>query len=240
MKINQCSTAVVGGLLGLLSTHVFAVPFGGIEFPDGAVSFADAVLTYDPLFSAGPASTDPDFTDPIESLGTPDYVAPIGSVSLGRGGLLELEFTDNFLTNSGDGGFDLHIFEIGPDVEDTFVALRPTAATLLALGVGALDDANADGFFDVGKVFGATSSIDVDAFFPGFLAGELLFDAVQLIDDFDEGASSGPTVGADIDAVGAIASSPRVGPGAVPEPLSATLGLMGLGMLSMAIRRRAV
>ena len=226
MKLTSVIATVVLCFQGIVVETAMAVPFGGIEFPQGAGSFADAVILYDPLFNGGPTPTNPDFTDPRASLGVPDFNGnPSGSVSLGRGGILELGFTDNVLTNSGDEGFDLHIFEIGPDVEDTFVAIRPTAAT-----VGLLDplgDTNADGFFEVGKVFGSTSSLDIDAFFPGFLTGALAFDAVQMIDDLGEGGSSGATVGADIDAVGAISSTPTQ----VSEPytfLLISFGLVGI------------
>jgi hypothetical protein len=159
-----------------------------------------------------------------------------GSVTLGHGGLLELLFTDNFLTNSGDGQNDLHIFEVGPDVEDTFVAVRPTAATEALLGPAF--DADGDGFYEVGKVLGATSSIDIDAFFPGYGPGLLLFDAVQLIDDPCEGGAVGGTPGADIDAVGAIASEPvtievavDIKPGSCPNPLN----LKSKGVLPVAV-----
>jgi len=189
-----------------MSSPAFAEIFGGIDFPSGVSSFADTVITYDNLFGGGPAPTDPDFLDPLESLGPPDFASDTGSVSLGKGGLLELEFTDNLLTNSGDDVLDIHIFEIGPDVEDTFVAIRPTAATELLLDP-LIFDANGDGFFEIGKVFGSTDSIDIDSFFPPAAAGTYTFDAVQLIDDPDEGNMSGATVGADIDSVGAITST---------------------------------
>jgi hypothetical protein len=42
-------------------------------------------------------------------------------VTLGRGGSLTLAFTDNVLTGGGTPAPDLYIFEVGPDVEDTFV-----------------------------------------------------------------------------------------------------------------------
>ncbi len=195
------SLVLVMGMTG----PAFAVDFGGIDFPDGASSFADGVLTYDNLFGGGPAPTDSNFLDPLESLGPPDYVSPLGSVSLGDGGLIELEFTNNLLTNSGDAGLDIHIFEVGPDVEDTFVAIKPTAATAILLDP-LVYDANTDGFYEIGKVFGATASIDIDAFFPPAAAGTYTFEAVQLIDDTDEGGQTGSTVGADIDSVGAISS----------------------------------
>ncbi|QDS97166.1 PEP-CTERM sorting domain-containing protein [Adhaeretor mobilis] len=215
-------------LLSLALLHCNAVrshaeEFGGIEFPGGASSFADSVIQYDPAFSGGNVPTAPSFLNPADALGPPDFSpasgnSDTGAVSLGSGGLIELAFTDNVLTNSGDTDFDLHIFEIGSAVEDTFVAVRPNAATL-ALLVSAVD-ANSDGFLDLGSVNGATSSIDIDAIFSGFSPGQLVFDAVQLVDDPNKDGTTGATIGADIDAVGAIASSP------IPEPASLTCALM--------------
>jgi hypothetical protein len=221
------------GLLLLASTHTASAEiYGGIDFPEGPSSFADFVLTYDPLYSGGPGPSAPQSLDPLDSLGIPDYEnsADENYVTLGRGGLLELRFGDNLLTNSGSDLKDLHIFEIGPDVEDTFVAIRPLPETLALLDPSG--DANGDGYFEIGKVFGATSSIDIDLLFPGFLPGELAFDAVQLIDDPNEGQTSGSTVGADIDAVGAISSV------FVPEPSAGILAGLGLGVLAPLARRR--
>lgn len=165
--------------------------FGGIEFPQGAVSFADEVVSYDPAFSGGAVPTHPDFVDPQQSLGVPDYAGgnfATGSVSLGSGGRLVVKFTNNRLTGSNDSQPDLHIFEVGSDVEDTFVEISVDGET----------------WHDVGKVFGATSSVDIDAY--GFTAAdEFLF--VRLTDDPSEGGASGETVGADIDAVGAISAT---------------------------------
>ena len=173
--------------------------YRGIEFPNGPVSFADEVISYDPMFSGGPAPTKG--TNPANALGIPDYVSGNYMYGcLGRGGKIELKFTNNLLINSGSDADDLHVFEVGTDVEDTYVSIRPTAATAALLGDGH------DGYYEVGKVFGSTSSIDIDAYFPGYAAGELEFDAVQLIDDYYEGGTTGSTVGADIDAVGAIGS----------------------------------
>lgn len=192
--------------------NAFAVIFGGIDFPNGVSSFADSVLTYNNLFGPGPAPTSANYLNPAMSLGPPDYSDPTGSVSLGRGGLLEVAFVDNVLTNSGDATLDLHIFEIGPDVEDTYVSIRPTAATVILLGpafdtgVPGYPTTIGDGFYEIGKVFGSTDSIDIDALFPPAPPGTYSFDAVQLIDDPNEGANSGSTVGADIDSVGAITS----------------------------------
>lgn len=224
------------------SARVFAVPvtYDGITFPDGDVSFADEVLDYDPSYSDEAGPTDPNYMDPSEALGAPDYTGSVGSVSLGSGGLIELAFIDNSLTNSGDDAYDLHIFEIGPDVEDTFVAIRPTLDTFDLLGSSY--DINGDGFFEIGSVNGSTSSLDIDAIFSGFTAGSLLFDAVQLIDDPDKDGQGGSTVGADIDAVGAIYSAPpepdKPPVASVPEP--GTISLLSLGLLALGlVRRRA-
>ena len=223
------------GLSFIISNSALATIYGGIDFPDGASSFADSVIQYNPSYSSGNTPTNSNFTNPDKAIGIPDYTggsSGTGSVSLGSGGLLELRFINNVLTNSGSADKDLHIFEVGPDVEDTFVAIRPTINTLAILLSNGYSDDNSDGFFDIGKVFGATSSIDIDSIFTGFSAGALEFDAVQLIDDPNEGGSSGPTVGADIDAVGAITSHQV----SVPEP--ATLLLMGFGLAALGYRRK--
>lgn len=233
-------------LTGLVAApaHAHAEFFGGIDFPQGVRSFADAVLRFDQLHSGGPAPDPsiPNISNPSGALGPPDFVDSRfndGYATLGRGGLIELRFVDNLLTNSGSGNTlkDLHIFEIGPDVEDTFVAIRPTAATLLILNPAL--DADGDGFFEIGKVTGSTSSIDIDLFFTGFAAGGLQFDAVQLIDDPAADDQNGPYVGADIDAVGALSS---VAVRSAPEPasiVSLAIGAAFFGLFRTArVRRR--
>jgi hypothetical protein len=216
--------------------------FGGIDFPQGVRSFADAVLRFDQLHSGGPAPDQsiPNISHPVGALGPPDYVDARpndGYATLGRGGLIELRFVDNRLTNSGNSLKDLHVFEIGPDVEDTFVAVRATAATRLLLDPAL--DPDGDGFFDIGKVAGSTDSIDIDLLFPGFAPGILAFDAVRLIDDPAADDQDGPYVGADIDAVGALSS---VAARSAPEPASIVSLLMGAACFAVfrtsGVRRR--
>jgi hypothetical protein len=172
----------------LIASSAFAEEFGGIEFPQGGVSFADVVVSYT---QGSPPPTDPDHIDPLDALGVPDHPGgnnQPGSVSLGRGGNIVLEFTNNLLTGSDDSAPDIHIFEVGSDVEDTFVEISTDGVTWEAIG----------------KVFGSTSSIDIDAF--GFTSADQ-FRFVRLTDDPNEGQQSGDTVGADIDAVGAISTN---------------------------------
>ncbi len=208
------SLVVAGiGLLG--SAPASAALFHGVEFPGGAASFADSVVSYDPGFGGGNVPTLP-YQDPSQALGVPNYGSGPAPeyVSLGAGGRIVLRFTDNSLTGSGDSGLDLWIFEIGPDVEDTYVDISKDGST----------------WHSVGKVYGATSGIDIDAY--GWGTSDF-FSFVRLTDDIKEGATTGSTVGADIDAVGAISSAPPVN---IPEPT--TLALLGIGLAAFGYKRR--
>jgi len=161
--------------------------FGGIYFPQGLASFADTVVSYEPTFGGGALPAVESARNPALALGPPDYTPEdnVKDVTLGKGGRLTLKFENNFLTGSGDSTPDLHIFEVGPQVEDTFVEISK-------------DGTN---WFDVGKVFGSTDSVDIDAY--GFGTNDL-FQYVRLRDDPNEGSHSANYPGADIDAVGAV------------------------------------
>lgn len=196
----------------LLSASVRAETYNGIEFPSGAASFADAALRIDALYSGGPS---PNWRAPLRATGTPDD--PAGGLSyqsLGNGGLLELLFVDNYLTNDATTGFDLYVGEVTGTPEDFFLAVRPTSATLAMLNPAG--DANGDGFFELGKFLpqshsgsgGFIALIDIDRGFSGFAPNSLQFDAIQFIDDPTRGESTGITVGFDLESVGAITSAP--------------------------------
>lgn len=182
--------------------------YSGVCFPQGDISFADEVIRYIPSYSGGCVPWHKNFIDPAESLGPPDYTGGgtgFGAVSLGTGGLLEVKFRDNVLMNSGDSSHDLHVFEVGPAIEKSYIAVRPADLNTKALlaSIGRID-ANGDGFFEVGRIEGSTASLDLDAWAPGFIAGMLKFDAVQIIDDLLHDPACHQVAGADIDAVGAI------------------------------------
>jgi hypothetical protein len=186
----------------LLVRVAFADLIGGVEFPQGAQSFADAVVSYIP----GSIQPSLPHQNPAKASGIPDSngaTCPSQEactyVSLGRGGSVTLRFPDNALTGSGNTDLDLWIFEVGSDVEDTFVEISR-------------DGTN---WFSLGKVFGSTSGIDIDAY--GFGPTDR-FSFVRLTDDPNEGDHSpGGTAGADIDAVGAI-SSAAVSPSILAQP----------------------
>lgn len=181
---------LVALLISAISVHSYGEIYGGIEFPEGEVSFVDEVVLYEPRYSGGNIPT-PFYTNAQNAIGVPDSGSGIGdySVSLGSGGRITLRFTNNLLTGSDDDSPDLHIFEIGTAVEDTFVEIST-------------DGTN---WHSVGKVFGATSSIDIDSF--GYTTTNH-FSYVRLTDDPNEGPTGTDSVGADINAVGAIYTEP--------------------------------
>jgi len=206
----------------------------GVLFPQGASSFADAVVD----FQLGGGGVTFPHTNPEAALGPPSYDGvtncanhgdPFNDcsfVSLGAGGILTLKFETNALTGSGDSGIDLWVFEVGPAVEPTLV------------------DISVDGsvWLNVGSTGGATSGIDIDAF--GFGPDDF-FQYVRLT-DICSGSCTGPTAGADITAVGAISTAlieptpddPTPVPVPVPEPAPFVLLLAGLVGMSWLHRRR--
>lgn len=204
MRPAQVSTRVraviVGAALFSASlTTANAVEIGGVEFPQGQSSFADAVKRFAPAVVSGKPTVA--HLGAVNAVGLPNGLSATctkaetcGYVSLGSGGSITLEFIGNRLTGSGDTRLDLWVFEVGAQVEDTFVEISK----------------NGTRFFSVGKVLGSTAGIDIDSF--GFgRTDEFRF--VRLTDDPDEGDQppGGASIGADIDAVGAISSVPAVG-----------------------------
>jgi hypothetical protein len=223
MKTIRCER-MASVLLVILFTGspVYAVFIGnsqgGTDFPQGPASFADQLADYSPVIQNGQPT---DFNRQADkALGVPDYLSGGGCtssactfVSLGDGGSITLRFTDNVLTGSDSSDLDLWIFEVGPDIEDTFVDVSSDGSSWIA----------------VGKVFGSTAGIDVDAY--GFGASSS-FAYVRLTDDGNEGDQTGISAGADIDAVGAI--STRI----VPEPATLWSLLLALGCFGAARRAK--
>ncbi|MDG4951355.1 thrombospondin type 3 repeat-containing protein [Weeksellaceae bacterium KMM 9724] len=141
------------------------------------------------------------------ALGAPDYTNSADQfVSLGEGGSLKLQFTNNILSNSGDDNKnDLWVFEIGPAVEGSTIELRPANAyTLNVLIAEGILDTDGDGFYYIGSIGGSTAGLDIDAVIPGHPAGTLFFDAIDITDI--PGNCVGGSPGADIDAVCALTS----------------------------------
>lgn len=155
---------------------------GEVTLPQGDLSFADRVVTSDTNDSRIKASAQ----SPEPALGPPNYSGRTSDGSfatLGCGGALTLQFTDNVLVDLS--GPDLYVFEVGPDVE----------AMELAISVDGLD------WIDVGGIEGGRSEVDI----AGAAQAGVSYRFVRLTDD---GADcSGNFPGADVDAVAAIGSA---------------------------------
>lgn len=182
-------TSVFIGLL-MMSFNVFANPLlvQGVSFPKGPISFADEVVEY----KVGSGSDTP-FDKPNAVIALPNgNVCQDGkcpSFSLGKHGFITIKFNDNYLTTSGDSSDDLWIFEVGEVVESTLVEISQ----------------NGKQWIGVGKVEGATSGIDIDAFKANGVVDDTKYYYVKLTDL--NGESESPYQGADIDAVAAISAA---------------------------------
>jgi autotransporter-associated beta strand protein len=201
------SMSVLG--IAAVSTNGFAavkaVSYNGVSFPSGNESFVDVVLRFDPLFNGGPGPRNP---VPQNVIGPPKF----SGVSLGKGGLIELGFSDYLLSNSGDELADLFILEATGTPETMLVSVRPLPE--IAERLDPALDADRDGYFDLGPITVAANlryaTFDIDKVFPGIPENNLAFDAIRLIDDPRSGSTTGDTVGADLESVGAIFAIPFV------------------------------
>ncbi|WP_158272147.1 OmpA family protein [Marinicauda salina] len=158
---------------------------GEVRLPQGDISFADAVTSYE---MGEPAPIEAS-RDPAATLGPPDWESLDTAdriVTLGCGGALTLQFTDNALIDVA--GPDLFVFEVGPDVEPSALAIS----------------ADGEAWIEVGAISGGRAEIDIA---PHIEEGAS-FRFVRLTDDGEDCRGRWP--GADIDAVAAIGAAERV------------------------------
>lgn len=161
---------------------------GKIHFPLGDLSFADEVVS----FQKGDPPPSADLCKPQVALGAPDYIDEAhesksqADCPLGGGGTLVLRFTDNALIDVP--GPDLFVFEVGPAIEASELAISPDGKS----------------WINIGKIDGSTATIDIAKFVK---PGEV-FHYVKLKDL--KQSSGGAWSSADIDAVGAIGAAATI------------------------------
>ncbi len=166
------------------SSQTYSDGHGGqVQIKMGDLAFADVLIQHHagtpaPITSAGNANT---------VIGKPDFDGFTGGfLSLGCGGEVILQFTDNALINIP--GDDLYVFELGKYVEKT----------RLYIGKDTLH------WIDVGELAGGRTSVDIGSV---TTPGET-FSFVRLVDLKSDCHGSWP--GADIDAVAAIGSGKKL------------------------------
>ncbi len=186
------NNTIVGGAVSQVPATQ-ANTFEGDFYSFGSMSFADRVVSYTPTAGGGPVPI-AGLQVPAAALGVPNYTGigePLpnqGAVSLGRGGILVLQFTDNILTGSDDERPDLAIYQVGQS-ENVLVEVSSDGVNWTSVGTATL----------------ANRFIDLDSF--GFSStSQLQF--VRLRDEPNQGPISGDSVGVDIDAVGALTTRP--------------------------------
>lgn len=157
---------------------------GEVRLPLGDLSFADEIVS----FQKGEPAAAEEHSRPEEVLASPNYNPSIDDeyLSLGCGGELVVRFTDNAL---GDvEGPDIFVFEIGPAVESTSLAISKDGKT----------------WIEVGDISGGVAAIDIKG-----TANP--FDTYSFLKLVDKRAGCfGEWPGADIDAIAAIGAGRRV------------------------------
>uniref|UniRef100_A0A486XJ12 Outer membrane lipoprotein omp16 n=1 Tax=Rheinheimera sp. BAL341 TaxID=1708203 RepID=A0A486XJ12_9GAMM len=155
-----------------------------ICLPLAELSFADQVVA----FTAGEKPSKIPFNNPQKALGEPDYRSTKSAdfISIGCDGELIVQFTDNVLVDVA--GPDLYIFEVGPFVEKTELAISQDGSNWLEVGV----------------IEGARSDVDIN----GLVAAGEHYNYVRLR---NAGRSCGGMhSGADIDAIAAVGAEIRL------------------------------
>lgn len=150
--------------------------------PLGKLSFADRVVSFK---KGDPVGTEL-YTNTANCLGEPnfvDYLKKPTYLSLGCGGQLTVEFTDNgFIDIDGD---DLYFWEVGPSLEPFQVEISTDGKK----------------WIDLGPVKGGSSTVDIADGVPPS-EEKIIYYFVRVTDL--KGFCRGPSPGSDIDAIGTI------------------------------------
>ena len=142
-------------------------------------AFADEVISFE---HGNPWTSDPDNQDPNLTLGLPDSsnaAQSTGDLCLGDRGNIIVHLGLPFYDGPGD---DVYIFEVGPNIEETKVAVS----------------SDLKNWYSVGIAEGRTAGLDL----AGKVPAGMTFSYVSLTDG--DAKSDGSYPGADIDAVCAL------------------------------------
>ncbi len=155
--------------------------YESIYLPLGKISFADTLVEY----KVGKPAPVVKYRDSVQCLHEPNYrnYQTPNFLSLGCGGSLTVEFTDNGFMNLP--GNDLYIFEVGPSREAAKIEISE----------------NGKDWIYAGKIAGGKSSIELN---DANIDTETVFYYLRITDMQDLCRSI--SAGADIDAIGAINS----------------------------------
>ncbi len=233
-------------LKSLLLTAV-SITFGATLFnvksananPLRREAFADKVVNY--TTNNDSQLTNSSLTDPEAALGVNNWeshmMTRLGNeyhktgwtedigVSLGYGGSLTVEFTNNALKGSGNKDLDLWIYEIGKQAEEFKVEISVDNKTWYDVGLGIRpDNTHQIGLgFDIDNLLNNTDGIDDNT----------LFRYVRVTDGKDREINKyhNHKSGVDIDAIAALSSVD------VPEP-SSIIGLLSLGIVGVSTLKR--
>ena len=146
-------------------------------------SFADEVISFE---HGNPWTSDPDNQDPNLTLGLPDSsnaAQSTGDLCLGDRGNIIVHLGLPFYDGPGD---DVYIFEVGPNIEETKVAVS----------------SDLKNWYSIGIAEGRTAGLDL----AGKVPAGMTFSYVSLTDG--DAKSDGSYPGADIDAVCALNARP--------------------------------
>lgn len=156
-----------------------------VYFPLGSISFADSLID----FKVGNPPPIEKYRDSTQCLHEPNYrnYRTPNFVSLGCGGVLTVQFTDNgFMNLPGD---DLYIFEVGPSRESAKIEISEDGKTWIYAG----------------KISGGKSAVDLE---DQGIDTQTVFYFLRITDLED--LCNSISAGADIDAIGAISSVVKI------------------------------
>lgn len=172
--------------------------------------FATLVLRFDPTAGGGQWPEREDVIDPAATLGPPDYQPdspdapgrPLGTVSIGDGGVLAVSFEPCVLVANGTRGVaDLYVFEAGSD-ERVSLAVRPVPQMRTRIeDDNVVDD---QGWVQVAAEIDDEGGFDLDTGVRVRGDDPMMYEALQITDVPAEGLETAETPGADIDAFEAV------------------------------------